>query len=87
MPRVELFASARLIAGFHFLEVPEATIAEVLAALAAQCPALIGSVLDATGRPTVAYSLNLNGVQFVADLSTRLMADDTLLLMSSLSGG
>ena len=65
----------------------DASVRQVLRELAGKYPRLVGPVLEADGRPTAAYILNLNGARFLSDLDEPLQSADELLLMSSLSGG
>lgn len=87
MPKVELFGQARVLARERSFDLPGATVAEVLQQLASTCPRLIGPVLEADGRPTAAYTLNINGTRFTSHLHTALASSDEVLLLSSLSGG
>ena len=91
---VELFGVARLTA--HTPRVPltlsaEATLGDALAALGAECPALLGAVLsaDEAGRTRLrsGYTCNINGKDFVRETHTRLRAGDSLLILSSDAGG
>jgi molybdopterin converting factor small subunit len=87
MPTIELFGSARLIAGARTVPVSASTVGEALAELAQVHPKLVGAVLEPDGRPTPAYAVNLNGMRFVQALDERLHDSDELLIISSLSGG
>lgn len=87
MPVVELFGQARLVAGVKTVVVEGATVGEALRALARRCPELVGVALEADGRPTAAYTVNLNGLRFCTDLNQAVSDDDELLLISSLAGG
>ena len=87
MPRIELFGPARLLAGRRYADVPGHTARQMLRQLAAACPELVGQVLQADGRPTPAYTLNINGTRFTTNVDEPLIEGDELLLLSSLSGG
>lgn len=87
MAVVELFGTARVLAGLALVEVSAATIGDALRQLGADYPALVGPVLTTDGTPTPAYMLNLNGLRFVRDLEEPLADASRLLLISSLSGG
>lgn len=87
MPKVELFGSAQLLAGRRALEVSGRTLGETLRNLAAEVPALVGTVLEADGRLTPAYTVNLNGRRFLRELNEPIASTDEVLLLSSLSGG
>jgi molybdopterin converting factor small subunit len=87
MPKVELYGSAQLLAGRRSLDVAGETLGEMLGNLAAQVPALVGTVLEADGRLTPAYTVNLNGLRFVRQLHEPVSATDEVLILSSLSGG
>ena len=87
MPVVELFGQAQLLAGVKAADVGGGTLLDALRELAGHYPALIGTVLEAGGEPTPAYTVNLNGTQFVRDLAQPLRAHDHILLISRLSGG
>jgi molybdopterin converting factor small subunit len=87
MPKVELYGSAQLLAGRRSLDVAGETLGEMLGNLAAQVPALVGTVLEADGRLTPAYTVNLNGLRFVRQMCEPVSATDEVLILSSLSGG
>jgi molybdopterin converting factor small subunit len=87
VPTVELFAQARLLAGERSLQVAGSSVQQVLSNLATCCPKLIGTVLSEDGGLTPAYALNLNGTRFTTDPAEPLAPNDTLLILSSLSGG
>lgn len=87
MPTVELYGQARLLAGVRSVSVPGNTIGQALQTLLELHPKLGGAVLEASGQPTPAYALNLNGLRFCADLGEPISDADELLLISSLAGG
>ena len=88
---IELFGLAQLVCNRRqvSLEVPsEAAIADITAALADACPALVGPVIrDDLSGLYESYVLNLNGLAFVARKRLQLQPGDTLLLFSSQAGG
>ncbi|MDP2660807.1 MAG: MoaD/ThiS family protein [Dehalococcoidia bacterium] len=66
----------------------EATLGDVLVALAREAPALAGAVLAADGRSLrPPYVMNLNGLDFVDDLGRKPRAGDRILLMAPPAGG
>jgi molybdopterin converting factor small subunit len=87
VPKVELFGSAQLLAGRRALEVAGDTLGALLRNLAADVPALVGTVLEVDGGLTPAYTVNVNGLRFVRRLDERLEPSDEVLILSSLSGG
>ena len=89
--QVELYGLAQIACGRRqvAITVPsEAAVTDVMSALAAACPALLGGVIrtDLSGL-CESYVLNLNGLVFVARERLRLQSGDTLLLFSSQAGG
>lgn len=88
---VELFGTARSIVGAREVEIEVeagASVSEVIAALAASQPGLVGRVIALNGAGLVeSYGLNLNGHNFVADLSTPIRPGDRLLLLFTSAGG
>ena len=84
--RVELFGVPRKRAGLAELIVEGANLGDALAAVAAACPALEGTVLSG-GRLSSAYPVNLNGDRFVTDPSTKLEHGDCLILLDLDMGG
>lgn len=87
MPSIELFGHALILAGQRSLQTEATTIRDALSELASSYPQLVGPVLNSDGSPTPAYVLNLNGGRFTGNLNEALAKDDSLLLISSLSGG
>lgn len=83
---VELFGTARLRAGHSEIALEAETIAQALALLARDVPALSGSVILGD-RVHPAFRLSLNGDRFVSDPSQALLPDDRLLLLSADVGG
>lgn len=94
---VELLGVARLRAARGAVEVRlderrgecgAATVADVLTALAAACPALVGPVLTPDGHSLcTGYLLNRNGREFIDRADAPLANGDRLLLISSAAGG
>jgi molybdopterin-guanine dinucleotide biosynthesis protein A/molybdopterin converting factor small subunit len=88
---VELFGVARLLA--HTAEVslalpPEATYADVFAALAEQLPVLVGHVIRPDGASLVdGYACNVNGLHFVRAATGRVNAGDHIVILSADAGG
>lgn len=87
MPTIELYAQARLLAGRREVAVTGATLGEALRQLAAAHPALVGTVLEADGELTPAFTANVNGRRFSRDPDEPLDGSDEVLIISSLSGG
>ena len=89
--KVELFGSPRIHAGTTAVElaVPyPANRGSLVAALAEQCPALLGHGLkeDLTDLED-GYVFNLNGLAFLGKGDFTLSDGDSLLLLSSQAGG
>jgi molybdenum cofactor guanylyltransferase len=88
---VELFGVARLLA--HTGEItlalpPEATFAQVFAALAEQLPMLVGRVVSRDGTSLVdGYACNVNGLQFIRDTTARVNPGDNIVILSADAGG
>ena len=88
---VELFGSARMLTGRRQAQIAvpsQATITDLVAALAERCPDLVGKVIleDRSGL-LKSYIFNLNGTAFVSEEPLQLKTGDTLLLFSSQAGG
>jgi molybdopterin converting factor small subunit len=88
---VELFGIARLRAKRSEVSLalpPDATITDVLRALAEAVPALVGPVLTLEkNRLAAGHACNLNGHDFVRDLGTRVVDGDRILILSADAGG
>jgi hypothetical protein len=88
---VELFGVARLLA--HTSEIsltlpPQATYAQVFAALAGQLPVLVGRVISADGTSLVdGYACSVNGLQFVRATTDVVNSGDNILILSADAGG
>jgi molybdopterin converting factor small subunit len=88
MIQVELYGVPRLRAGTARMTVEGGCVGEALEALARDCPALAGSVIESDGSGIGAgYRLSLNGDRFVTDPATPLSDGDTLLLLAADVGG
>lgn len=89
--RVELFGTARLLAGQKVVTLPlthAATLGAVIGQLAQQFPTLLGPVIAPDGTAlSPHYLFNRNGRDFVLDLNTSLDDGDTVLLVASAAGG
>ena len=90
---VELFGIARMKAGAKTVTVyldGVPTVADLVAELMHQCPALLGDVLQEDYAIASGYALNRNGLCFVpSDPATRLSLreGDALLLLPNQAGG
>ena len=89
--RVELFGRAQLACGRRHVALDvrrDATLADVVTALAQACPALVGVAIHEDGVSLYeSYILNLNGLKFVTHERLHVQSGDTLLLFSSQAGG
>ena len=89
--KVELFGVARLTAGERAVTLPHAEAASLRAivrALAQRYPALVGPVIAHDGEVlNDGYLLNVNGRDFVRDLTTALQPGDAVLLVAAAAGG
>jgi molybdopterin-guanine dinucleotide biosynthesis protein A len=83
---VELHGVPRLRAGRSRVEVEGATVGEVLAALATECPGLGGDVVRG-GRLDPAYILNRDGAEFVSDPEAPMRDGECLILLAIDVGG
>ena len=94
---VELFGMARVHAGVNSIDLAvdvQAPVADLLQALAQQCPELVDHVLcmshDGTTALADGYALNRNGLVFLppeGDASLDWAEGDSLLLLSNQAGG
>ena len=82
---VEFLGIPRERAGVAEVEIDAPTLGDVLGILAAQFPALRELITAGGLHPAVAA--NLNGDAFVSDPTTRLHAEDRLILLSADAGG
>ncbi|HET9549424.1 MAG TPA: molybdenum cofactor guanylyltransferase [Candidatus Binatia bacterium] len=88
---VELFGVARLLTKTRSvsLSLPgEASLADVLAALAARLPVLVGRVINADGAALVSgYACNINGLNFIRNASAKVNSGDKIFILSADAGG
>ena len=89
--RVEIFGLARLVCGRSHVDITvpaDATITDIVTALATVCPELCGTAIcaDLSGLHE-SYTCNLNGLTFITQEQFHLQPGDTLLLFSSQAGG
>ena len=83
---IELYGIARLRAGCAAVEVTAGDLSEVLGALVQRCPTLEPEVV-CEGLLCEGFLAARNGERFLSDASSPLAAGDTLLIVSSQSGG
>lgn len=83
---VEFFDVARLRAGRPSCEVRAASLREAVVAAAAECPGLVGDVVQG-GALSPHFRANLRGERFVDDPATPLRDGDRVLLLSAQAGG
>jgi len=88
---VELFGVARLLAKTKSISLPlpvEASLADVIAALAEKLPVLVGRVIDSGGAALVnGYACNINGLNFIRSPSAKVNAGDKIFILSADAGG
>jgi molybdopterin-guanine dinucleotide biosynthesis protein A len=88
---VELFGVARLVAKTRQVSLvlpPEATCAQVYAALAEKLPVLVGQVISPDGTRLVdGYACNVNGLYFVRSPTVRINSGDNIVILSADAGG
>jgi molybdopterin-guanine dinucleotide biosynthesis protein A len=88
---VELFGVARLVAKTRAVPLvlpPEATCAQVYAALAEKLPVLVGHVISPDGtRLLDGYACNVNGLFFVRSPTVRINSGDNIVILSADAGG
>jgi hypothetical protein len=88
---IELFGTARIRGGTPMvtLALPWVVeLAQIVQALAAECPALVGNVIrrDLSGLED-GYAFNRSGVAFLGEETVSLQPGDSLLVLSSQAGG
>jgi hypothetical protein len=83
---VEFFGMPRARAGRREITAPAATVAEVLAAIQAACPAL-ADIVGPNGRLRPQYLLSLDGTRFLINPAEQIAAGARLLLLSADAGG
>jgi molybdopterin-guanine dinucleotide biosynthesis protein A len=88
---VELFGVARLLAktGAVSVSLPrEATLSNVLSALAERLPVLVGRVINSDRSSLFSgYACNINGLDFVRNGSARVHPGDKIFILSADAGG
>jgi molybdopterin-guanine dinucleotide biosynthesis protein A/molybdopterin converting factor small subunit len=88
---VELFGVARLLTKTRSvsLSLPqEASLADVLTALAARLPVLVGRVINSDGAALVSgYACNINGLTFIRSASAKVNPGDKIFILSADAGG
>ena len=89
--RVELYGSARLLAGERDLAVPVTpgmTLGDLVLMLAERLPELVGPVLAPERRGLAeGYIFNRGGRDFLTDPAAPVRPGDRLLLLASIAGG
>jgi molybdopterin-guanine dinucleotide biosynthesis protein A len=88
---VELFGVARLLAKTQVIPLtllPNASLADVLAAIAQRLPILVGRVIDSDRMSLSAgFACNINGITFVRDPATKIRSEDKIFIISADAGG
>jgi molybdopterin converting factor small subunit len=84
--RVELYETARRLAGVAQVDVEARTLGEALREVARRHPALLGPVIDGD-RPARLWRASVGGRAFVEDPGTPLADGDAVILVSALAGG
>jgi hypothetical protein len=83
---VELFGTARHLAGAATVEVRGRTIAELLRSTERSCPRLAG-VVTPEGRLSRRFLVSIDGKRFVTDLAEPMPAGARLLILGADAGG
>jgi len=86
---VELFGVARLLAKTQTVSLAlpqEATLAQLISALAAKLPVLVGRIINADGLIS-GYTCNINGLDFVRTPSAKINSGDKIFILSADAGG
>jgi hypothetical protein len=83
---VEFYGVPRQRAGRAELAVPAGTLAEALAEVERQCPALAGLATPG-GGPAPLYLVSIDGRRFARDGQDRLRPGERLLVLSADAGG
>lgn len=86
MVTVEFLGIPRQRAGRAELELPAATLGDLLAGIERACPGLAG-LQQPDGRLSPHYLLSRNGRRFVTDPGEPLAGGDRVLLLSADAGG
>jgi molybdenum cofactor guanylyltransferase len=88
---VELFGVARLLAKTQVISLsltPDATLAQVLSAVAQRLPVLVGRVIDTDTKGLLpGFGCNINGIDFVRDRDTKIRRHDKIFILSADAGG
>jgi molybdenum cofactor guanylyltransferase len=88
---VELFGVARLLTktrSVSLLLPQEASLSDVLTALAARLPVLVGRVINSDGAALVSgYACNINGLNFIRSASAKINQGDKIFILSADAGG
>lgn len=88
---VELFGVARLLAKTQVISLSlsrDATLADVLSAVAQRLPILVGRVIDSDKMSLSAgFACNINGITFVRDPATKIRSEDKIFIISADAGG
>jgi molybdopterin-guanine dinucleotide biosynthesis protein A/molybdopterin converting factor small subunit len=88
---VELLGVARLLAGMQEIDLrlpAAATIADAFTELSRQLPSLAGRVVERNAADLIeGYACNINGLEFVSDVGSRLQNGDRILILSADAGG
>jgi molybdopterin-guanine dinucleotide biosynthesis protein A len=88
---VELFGVARLLAKTQVISLSlsrDATLGDVLSAVAQRLPILVGRVID-SGKMSLSagFACNINGITFVRDPATKIGSEDKIFIISADAGG
>lgn len=83
---VELFGTARHLAGVATVAVHGRTICELLSAVAQTCPQLEGLVMP-DGSLSRRFLISIDGERFVGDLAEPMPARSRLLILGADAGG
>ena len=88
---VELFGVARLLAKTQeiSLSLPlDATLIDVLSAVAQRLPVLVGRVINPNGMDLLpGFACNINGTDFVRDANAKIHTQDRIFILSADAGG
>lgn len=88
---VELFGVARLLAKTQVISLSlpiDATLTDVLSAVAQRLPVLVGRVINPNGTDLLAgFACNINGTDFVRDRDTKIRRQDRIFILSADAGG
>jgi molybdopterin converting factor small subunit len=90
MPAIRIPAALKYYVDNHNeLEIPAASVTELLAALAERYPSVKFHLLDADGKLRRHFNVFVNGVHIreLDGLATKLNPDDKIILLASAAGG